>query len=225
MVLFPQYRPSERNAGRHVATTRRLGLVPLAIALLLMTAARGGPGPGLWSALGIAVGLHLILGGAHALIRTPGHRTPVGDSLARRADEWFPLFLFAMQGAFALLTVAILWLTMCDLGFPVTPAHHIEVVLLALLALAYRLAHEAALADDHPRYELAEKLARNLIVILVTLWIAGTLTSILIPPGETLPKEKIPGFTAMWVAASIVILICVATFLDRLVRVRAQKKS
>jgi hypothetical protein len=225
MTLFPQYRPSERNAHRHVLATQKLGLVPLFMALLLAVATRGGPGPGLWSALGIGAGLHLILWGAHGLIHTLERKSPVGNSLARNADAWFPLFLFSIQGAFTLLTVAILWLTMCDLGFPVTLAHHVEVVLLALLALAYRLAHEAALADEAPRYELAAKLARNLIIILATLWIAGTVTSILIPPGESLPKEKIPGFTAMWIAASVVILLCVATFLDRVARARLQKKT
>lgn len=225
MVLFPQYRLSERNCGRHVRTTQKLGLVPLFVALLLMTTAKGGSGPGLWSALGVAAGLHLLLWGAYSLTHTPERKSPWGDTLARTANDWFPLFLFSMQSAFLLLTLAILWMTLCNLGFPATAVQHVEVALLALLAPAYRLAHEATLADDSPRYELAAKFARNMIVILATLWLAGTATWYIVPPGEPLPGHKMPVFTAMWIGAAVVILLCVATFLDRLLHVRAQRKN
>ncbi|MFH0953990.1 MAG: hypothetical protein V1873_06640 [Verrucomicrobiota bacterium] len=213
MLLFPQYQPSERAWKQHVRAAFRIGLLPLFVAGALIYAKSFRAGPGLWAALGLTLGLQLILRGAQSLPAAE-NRSRFGTYLALRADAWFPLFLFAVQTGFILIALALLWLTLTELGFPASPWKHANVIALALLLPACRIAREAARFDDSVRLDLTERLLRDLCIILATTWMVTTLISFLAPPGEKPVDEYFPLIIALWVAGAVVVLICVALFLD-----------
>jgi len=225
MLLFPQYRPSERTARQHIRTTRRMGLVPVLIAAALIYAKSFRAGPGVWAALGLALGLQLLLGGAQSLSSTASGRTRAATYLALTADRWFPVFLFAAQTAFVLIVLALLWLSLAEVGLPASPWRHANVAALALLIQLSRLANEGTRFHDSVKLGLAERFIHYLCIILAATWLVTTLISFLAPPGEQPVEEYFPLIIALWVGESIVILVCVVLFLDLLARIRKKSRA
>lgn len=222
VLLFPQYRPSDRAVRGHVLATARMGLLPLLVASALIYARHFAAGPGLWAGLGITLGLHLILRGARGLTMPRDDLSRVGARLAASSDRWFPVFLFAIQTAFAFVSFALLGLTIKELGFPTAVWQDAVLTLIVLLIPACRLAREAMKSDDSPRLELVERFLRYLCVVLGTTWLVSFLILLLAPPGEKLLDEYVPVVIVLWVIDAVVILACVALYADHALRIRKE---
>lgn len=199
-----------------------MGLLPVLVAIALIYARRFAAGPGLWAALGIALGLHLILRGAHGLVTAKHALSPSGARFAASSDRWFPPFLFAIQTAFALVSFAVLGLTIKELGFPTAAWQDILLVLIVVLIPACRLAREAAKAEPSTRREMRERFLRYLCIVLGTTWLVSFLILLLAPPGEKLIDEYVPVVILLWVVDAVVILACVALYLDHAVQIRKE---
>jgi hypothetical protein len=220
MSVFPEYRPSAETFREHVDRTRWLGLVPLFLSLMLMFAAPADPGPGLWSAFGTVLGLHLLLGGGIRLARESSRPS------ARAADRWFPLLLFAVQTGFAIVTAVLIWQTLLDLGHYSSPAE--EVVLYTLLASfpAHRLIRVRAPDEEAGRRRLRWELffrylTRGLTAILLSL----LLTDLLRDPAGKIGQGGIVLAIALWVTTILFVLGCVTFFIERALGVSGPVQS
>jgi hypothetical protein len=222
MDLFLRYRLSEKSAAEHILQTRRLGLVPLFVPLALMLARTDAPGPGLWSAFGLAAGIHLVLWGGFLLGRDSPATSSAGRFLADRSSRWFPLLLFGSQSAFAWVLLAVLWPTLSELGFPATTWLDANLILLALAIPGYRLAREAALVAESPRFLLAEEFFRYLLIALSALFLLSCITPFIMPPGQRAPEEMVPVLLVLWIGGSLTVLVCLALFIEHALR---QKKT
>ncbi len=218
MNVFPQYRLTERSGIRHTRTVQQLGLLPLAIAAMLMFAYPAGPGPGLWAALGVSIGLELVLWGAFALhgLRKPA--TALGARLVEISDQWYPYLLFGVRKTFVILSLTLLWLTLLDLGFPESTWHHVNFVLLMILYPISLFTREMAQQDEMLRFDLLADFFHYLGIILLTTFVTGVVTLLSAPSVALTSQQHNPFLIVLWVAASLVILTCVALFLDRAFR-------
>ena len=217
-MLFPEYRPSEKTAITHVQWARKLGLVPLFIALVLMLAQRTTPGPGLWSAFGLTLGIEFILWGTYAICieRNLGSRSAI--YLALTADSWFPLVLFAIQNAFILLAAAVLWFTMEELGFPTSAWLRTCVVLLVVMVPVCRLTSEGVRRTRSTKWEIAGEICRYVTISLGAAWLASTITAFMSPGKSPLPPDLFPIAVILWVMTSLVILVCILILIDHVMR-------
>jgi hypothetical protein len=214
MFLFPQYRISDRHGLPHFRMTQKIGLFPIFVTLVMMFARPAGPGPGLWCVFGLAAGLEILLWGAHSLHVDTGGRLGFGQRLKAASDGWYPLFLFAIQNIFILLTVAIFWLTLQELGVPSSIWINLNVAILALLIPGYRLAREMMQRNDDVKYVLCEKACRYLIVSLLTTLAFGSWLTFILPETGTPPPDVLFRILVVGVAACLVVLTCVALLLD-----------
>ena len=220
MLLFPEYQLSERAAARHVEATRRLGLLPIFVTLVLMLARNANPGPGLWCALGLSIGLELLLWGAYAICLEKDLRSRTATYFALTADAWFPLFLFTMQNGFVFISAAVLLVTIEELGFPATLLENSLIILLILLLPAYRLASEKARVTESTRWALTSEGCRYFAIAIGAVWMASTITLFLAPPGTPLSHEFFPIAVILWVLAAVVILVCLMLFADHVLKAR-----
>ncbi len=218
MELFPQYRPSSRTATGFIRLTQKLGLIPIFIALFLMFGKPQGAGPGLWAAFGLGIGLELLLWGASELRPWAGLETAAGKRLAAGADDWFPLFLVGVQTAFVYLAMVPLWSMVAELAMPSAFWIHLNIALIALLIPVYRIAREGRRVSDLPRPELRERFVRYLGIVLCAVLAAGTWTWMNLPDEGSMPRELWPLFVIAWLLAILVILACVALFIDHWLR-------
>jgi hypothetical protein len=215
MLLFPQYRISDRQSLKRFRWTQKTGLFPLFVTLVMMYARPAGPGPGLWCVLGLSIGLELLLWGAYALHVDPRSTSRLCGLLKATSDRWYPLLLFVTQNIFVLLTIAVFWLTLQELGgIPSTLWINGNLLLLALLIPVYRLTKEMMLQGDDIRYVLWEKSSRYLVVILGTTLAMAFWLEFSLPESGPMPPELLFRILFLGVIASLVILTCIALLLD-----------
>ncbi len=215
MLLFPQYRISDRQAPSRYRLTQRMGLFPVLVTLVLMFARPAGPGPGLWCVLGLSLGLELLVWGAYALHHDPAGTSRWGNRLKATSDSWYPLFLFAAQNIFILLTIAVFWLTLRELGGILSSLWvNLNILLLTLLIPVYRLAKEIMSRSNDVKHVLWEKASRYLMVILGTTLAMAFWLDYSLPEAGPIPPELMFRILILGVTASLVILACVALLLD-----------
>jgi hypothetical protein len=215
MLLFPQYRASDRQAPSCFRLTQRIGFFPLFVAVVMMFARPAGPGPGLWCVLGLSIGLELLLWGAYALHRDPKSTSRLCNRLKATSDSWYPRLLFVTQNIFVLLTIAVFWLTLQELGgIPSTLWINANILLLVLLIPVYRLAKEIMLRSDDVKHVLWEKLSRYLMVILGTTLAMAVWLDFSLPKTGLITPELMFRVLVLGVIASLVILTCIALLLD-----------
>jgi len=210
MDIFPEYRPSADTFTEHVHRTRLLGLVPVFLSLLLMLAVPDGPGPGLWSALGTAMGLHLLLGGACGLPAVSNRPS------ARAADQWFPPLLFTVQTGFSIVTAVLIWRTIQDLGHTASAAEKGVFYALLVNFPAHRLVRVTAPGEEvsrrRSRWEMFFRyFKRSLVAILVSL----LLSDLLKDPSGKIGQDTIIIAIALWVATVLFVLGCLTFFVER----------
>ncbi|MBP7830148.1 MAG: hypothetical protein KA248_09555 [Kiritimatiellae bacterium] len=220
MDVFSEYRPSSDTCPQHIARAHWLGLIPVGLALAMMFAARSAPGPGLWSALGTALGLHLVLGGA---ARLPSVAHPGPDAAA---DAWFPLLLFVLQTGFVIVTAVMMWVTLGDLGHAPSAAE--EAVFYALLAgiPLHRLVRsqnpQAIMSPRRQRWELFLRyLKRSLAAILAGL----LLTNLLRDADGRIGPGGIILAISLWVATVLFVLGCLTFFVERAIEAGRESQS
>jgi hypothetical protein len=219
MLIFPQYRISDRQALDRFRLTQRIGLFPLFVAMVMMYARPTGPGPGLWCVLGLSVGFELLLWGAYSLHLDLNSTSRLCSRLKATSDSWYPPLLFVTQNIFILLTIVVFWLTLRELGgIPSSLWINLNILLLALLIPVYRLAKEMMLRSDDVKHVLWEKASRYLMVILGTTLAMAVWLDFSLPETGPVPPDLMLRILFLGVAASLVILTCIALLLDFWVR-------
>lgn len=219
MPFYPDYRPSERDAARHVRATLAFGLLPTLTALALMTAWHTGPGPGLWAALGLGLGLLLFLKGLAGIVRPPcDARSALGRSLAASADRWFPIVLFGCQTAFICIAVALIWFTLKDLGFPASAWRDAMVLGIVVLTPAARIALDAGRRSTAYGVFLAGRISLYSITVLGTCLFVSSVLAFMITPGRPAPREMLWIILLLRVFELLAVLFFVILLLDKLLR-------
>jgi hypothetical protein len=219
MLLFPQYRISDRQALARFRLTQKIGLFPLFVAIVMMYARPTGPGPGLWCVLGLSLGFELLLWGAYALHVDTKSTSQLCNRLRATSDRWYPLLLFVTQNVFVLLTILVFWLTLQELGGILSSLWvNVNILLLASLIPVYRLAKEMMLQSDDVKHVLYEKASRYMIVILGTTMAMACWLEVSLPETGPIPPDLMIRILLLGVAASLVILTCIALLLDFWVR-------
>lgn len=220
MDAYPHYRPSERGSRQEVRRAQLLGLVPVAVALALLEARGQRAGAGLWAGFGLAFGLQLVLWGACDIVFGDSPLSPAAVRLKASRDAWFPAFLFGTQTGFLLVAVALMWLTLCDVGFPATVWQHLQVALLAAAIPVSRWTRETARVRETPRASIAAEAVNYATVVLSVLLVASSMTLFMVPAGEPLSADMFPLVLALWVITVLVVLTCVILFLDHMAGIR-----
>lgn len=219
MLLFPQYRITDRQALRRFRLTQKMGLFPLFVSVVMMYAMPAGPGPGLWCALGLSIGLELLLWGAHSLHSDPNSTSRLSTRLKTTSDSWYPLLVFIAQNIFVLLTILVFWLTLHGVGaIPSSVWINLNILLLVVLIPVYRLAREMMLRSDDVKHVLWEKAARYLIIILATVLAMSIWLRFALPESGPIQPELMMRIMILSVISSLVVLTCIALLLDFWIR-------
>jgi hypothetical protein len=212
--VYAEYRPSHRRFGRHDIKTGLLGAVPAATAALLIASKGSAAGPGLWSALGVSLATQLVLWSARELLRTHEPKTAAGDRLVRRADEWYPSFLIAIQGIFVAVTVMLLWLTICDLGFRASAIQHIAIAALLAVVPAGRMLKATRPEEPSPARQNVEEFLRLALIWIVCILAASGVT-LAQGPTRTDASPYVPvAIIAAWLPAALIMLTSLVLFLE-----------
>ena len=138
--------------------------------------------------------------------------------MVARRDDWFPLFLFTVQSVYLLLSVAIFWLTIYDVGFPARAWHHAVVLVLALSVPSYRIAHHRLLMEQNVKHDLAERFFRYLMVMMGAILLAGLSTPLFSLSQELRADDQLLFLLLIWSAALLVSVVCVLVFVDHWIR-------
>lgn len=223
MPLFQSYQPSFIKSREYVLRTLRLGLIPIGVALVVMWERAQPPGPGLWSALGVCLGMESMLFAAWRF-RDPGIRkTRLGMRMAVSLDRWFPLLVFSAQSVFLIVTVLIFWLTIVELGLEIYRwIHPIIYVLLFYVPLRRFMLEYVREKSSKTAFVVRESL-NYLAVILIALLAGSILTMVVIPLGHPLTGDTWPPLIFIWVLVVMTILSVVVLFVDRVFSSRKKR--
>ncbi len=218
MSMFPDYQPSAARSPRHIQTGLNLGLAPVGVSLLLILARPGWPGPFLWSMFLVSLGLVLIYRGCVDLPRKEHKTLPVFTRLAARCDAWFPLFLFVMQNVFCILTFAILWVQILDIGLAeYTQWWHHLILGFVIFLFPFRRGLLEYLRDrDIDTDGLVEQGLRYLTWIIGAVFLTGTLTPWIVSATQG-PQKAPVGLVVLWVPATLIVITCLFLFTEHLV--------
>lgn len=218
MDIFIHYKLSDRRSAQPLRRTLNFGRLFLVIMVALLYSHRLDFRPGLWGAFGIGLGVYIILRATIAL----GTATPAAmgwsQLMVARRDDWFPRFLFTVQSVYLLLSVAIFWLTLYDVGFPARAWHHAVVLILALSVPAYRIAHHRLLMEQNVKHDLAERFFRYLMVMMGAILLAGLSTPLFSLSQELRADDQLLFLLLIWSAALLVSVVCVLVFVDHWIR-------
>lgn len=212
--LFYEFHPSSLKGLYHYLVTQRIGFLPILVAALLLYAHPHDPGQGLWCALGLALGLELILWGAYDLRRPGSAQTRWGRHLTARLDFWFPPLMFVIRYAFVALLLIVLWVTIHELGFPTTWWHHGLFILLVVALPTGRFMREIVGAGESTRgMELLSRFFFYFNIALFTVICVGTLSSVIIAQSEPYQTDPSPALVLLWLCAVLGLLSCAVLFI------------
>jgi hypothetical protein len=216
MVPFEEFRLSHRNSRRHYRRTRWTVLIPVAVILALMGSPALRHTPGLWAALGVVLGVDLILAGAHGLHFTLGRRTRLGARLNDSIDAWFPFLVFIVQNVHLFTVLVVLWFTVQRLGIPISAGQNVVLLSLVVFIPLKRILRELAQARGAPRLETVSDSLTFLIAICITWLVSLGLMAYFSPGYETIEEHSQGPFLFIWVCTLVVVMICAALFIGRL---------
>lgn len=225
MPLLSAHWMTEKDLRQHCRQTQLFGLLPLFLAVTLMTAPGSARAPGLWCALGVTTGLEIILWGCFVLHFREGPQTALGKRIISRSDRWFPLLLFVMRHLFLVLPVLLLWLTIVGIGFPASFFSHVAVFALLALWPAKALAHEAAITYPSDKHDLVDEFLRGLIISVMVLLIALTITLSTMPKVGPVKDELMALFIILWVGALLTVMGSQVIFIHHFIRLRGKPRS
>ncbi len=223
MPLFEQYQPSSLRSREYILRTLRLGLIPIAVTVLLMVERPRPPGPGLWSALGIALGMEIMLYSAWRMRRPDTSRTRLGRRMAESMDLWFPLLMFTAQSGFLIVTVLVFWLTLLELGLQIYRWTHLVFLTLLFYIPVRRFALACVKAKPEETVYVVRELLNYVAAILLTLLTGAVLTMVLIPLGHPDTGDASPSLIAVWVLVVIAVLSFSILFVDRVFSSRKRR--
>ncbi|OGV46236.1 MAG: hypothetical protein A2X46_18315 [Lentisphaerae bacterium GWF2_57_35] len=217
-MLFQNYHMSSPTSMMHIRWVQRLGLIPISITIAMILANRTGVGPGLWTALGLGVGLQLILWGCSRLYTTHEKRTLLGDALVRIHDLWFPSLVFFIKYAFIAIALTVLWLTINELGFPASTWHYALFVLILIFLPIGQVLREVAGADPEPRIEAWDNACRCLNTVLITIVAANLTCNLIVAQSSPYGTETDALVLMIWVLAILIMISSMIVYLGRIVR-------
>ena len=221
--LLPEYQLSNRSCRTHLMHTRWLGIVAIVVTLLLMFGSPTSPAAGLWCALGLAVGLEMILWGLYEINYTSDRKTIIGMWLLKRSEKVFPVVLYLMQHAFTVILLLVLWFTLGQLGFPTGVGRSTCFVMILTLFPLRRLFLELVETESEEAKNLPAEFAGYLNLCLIVTLLVSLLTAYLLPQGLT-TAEKIPEpLLVMWVPTILTMLVCLVLFVDDVGKERKRK--
>ena len=217
--MLPQYQLSNRQIRQRVKTVRALGLVPVFAALVIMLSFSHAPGPGLWAALGLSLGLELALSGVFELCRerdTPASR--LGAWVAGTGPRWFGFFLYGVLTAFAWIIVALLWITLSQTVLSPGVWMHANVAALAVIVPVLHLVNEAFLAyPDSVRLDVAESALRHLRGIFATTLLAAFVLLFLLPdPAQGPTESSKPPVIVVAIVAGLIVLVNIGRMVEEI---------
>jgi hypothetical protein len=202
-----EYGAGDRAYRSRCQRVRALGLLPVLFAITLLIATNLRPAPGLWSVIGIAIGMELVIWGADALHKPGTRRSRLAERLVSHTQSWMPRLLFGIENAFIALAMIILWFTLADIGFPAGLFDHVVFAALLLQMPFRRFLRRRALIAPTMWNHLTDDVSRYVLYSLVALFIASVSTGFILPPGQPLDREPPASVLFLWVPA---ILVCIA---------------
>ncbi len=221
--MFAEYMPGSRTVEHQTAIAQWLGLVALSLPMALFWAQPEPPGPGLYSATGIAIGLHLVLWGAFHLFDAEPKSTPVARYLIRMGERWFPFLLFGVKYSFLLIVLTLLWQTLDDVGLRVGLWLQILFGLLLVSIPLRRLTSEWAYADDSSLADLCSSFVKYLMRILITILVAVFIEIVIIQQSSPYHTDTDMFSIFIWIVALLNIFSSVVLFLGRFARFRNER--
>lgn len=216
MLLFPEYQVRHARAEGHFRRIRQIGWLPVGLAVILILANPSAASPGLWSAVGVSLGVQLLIAGAR-LLQSPGYRpSPLGRRLLARAGSWYPLLLFAARYTFILVLSVILWMELTELHYRAAPWHTLVFALVIGLIPVDRLFKEWLNCHPTPAGEIICDLLHYLKLILAVIIGAIVLCAVIVAQSKPYQTETDPFILVIWVLACLVILGYGVLFVDHL---------
>jgi hypothetical protein len=211
---YDEYTFAHPRGPVHVRNTHLLGLLPMAIACVLIGIRGLSSGPGLWCALGTALAFQLILWSTRAIMDEPQGRTSWGDRFVAKANRVLPPLLVIVQGVFVAVTLCLLWYSFCELGFPASLLQHTLFILFLVVPPVRRLLRVNDALASQPRVVLASQFLIHFQVILVTLLITISLQYLVFPKDHAYITEVPLPAVIIWVPAVLICAGSVVVFLD-----------
>ena len=215
MAAINEYSYTSKMLHGHVRNTLLLGLCPIFISATLLLNRDDQLQHILWFILLFTTGLELILLGGYKLIHEESAH--LLKTMQASPDRWFPWTVFTIQNLFILLNGGLFWVTIIVLGFPAQTWQHL---LLGITTLIIPVRRSLSFTRERFRHSMMDETLHLLMIVLSTLFLAGTLTNSFQPPGEpTVPGSALP-LMVIWIVAILVIFGCFVLFLDRMQRTR-----
>lgn len=211
-TYFPALRIKNPDHRAFYRRTQVVGLIPIVFSVMLMFSVKPSPGPGLWAVFGLALGLQMILWGVVTMHKPGEPLSERGRRLVEKSDEWLPNVLFFTQQAFLILLLTMLWLCLCQVGYPCSLPLHIIVILLIAPMPLNGWAHARAMTLRTGRSEILQSFFRYTNGILVTLFLALTLTELAKTEDATFASHVPARLIFIWVPSILIIITCVVSF-------------
>jgi len=214
VAYFERYSPSKRMSREPIQHTQQAGWLTTVLTFFLMWAQPYWPGPGLWTILGLSIGMQFIMYGSLMLRNERDPKTLVGLFLEKHMDRWVPLLVFSAQTLYMFLIVTALWMSAQMLGVTAPAWVHTTLYILLVLIPVRRLLYEWAGHREHSIRTPVQDGLQYLTVIVVTL-LAGVLTTHFVSPfGHPVTGDNSVPLIFIWVIVTLIILSNIVLFID-----------
>ena len=200
----------------HFRHTWYAGWMALGVSALLATA-RPDPGPGLVACAGLSAAGLFLAAGLRGLLSEPQLHWPFQRWIPH-ADRWFPIVLISLQNYFITLALLPLWFATADLGFPATPALHILLLLLFMLAPLRRILQGTNPPEPTVAREVFTEFLRYFYVCVIALFVTLLISRMNAPAQDQPAAEPSVGAIFLWLPCILINLGSFVLFVDHLVR-------
>jgi hypothetical protein len=215
--VYDEYKVGSRHAPEHFRKSLGTGAVPALLALWIGVSRFPHGGPGLYAACGLALAGLLMLWSARQVHRERDV-SRFTRWLVRYSDAWYPSFVLVCQNFFVGLTVMLLWLTVCELGYAASWLQHTLLLLLLALSPLRRILHGTEPMNPSPLRELFTEALGYLHATLLAVFLASSISIALLPPDKPLTGALPLSVVMVWVPAVLVIITCVILLIDHILR-------
>ncbi len=215
-ILYEEHRYGHRRMRVHFRRTLVTGLLPVGIALF-MAASPKALGPGWYSTVGLAAAGLLLLTGLRGL-HTESRLTRSARWLVQHTEGWYAALLVMLQNYFVAILVLLLWFAIADLDFPATPLQNVLLLALLLLAPVRRILDGTYTPNPGPLREILMESLRYLNASLIAVFVASTLSTIMMPPGDNFANGLPPTLVLVWLPAVLVVLGSGVLLIDHILR-------
>jgi hypothetical protein len=222
--ISEEYRVGHRRARYHYNRARLIGLIPAGVSLAFLYFAGDFYLPLLYAGLGTSIALHIMLWTAYEA-HFAGHHTRWTHRRLENSDNWFPSFLIICQNGFFVVTLAIFWFIVCQLGFPASLLDQFLLGSWVFLWPVLRVLRARLYVDaSNSTLETSYEFFRFTNICIVAFLIASLITDFSIHEGSGDPNPDLTMIGIfVWLPAVLVAVGCVVMFLDYLLRKRPRQ--